>query len=351
VTFPKFIMFWIYFAYNIRQAGLTRLRSHLRQVSEKYQTPSALVAARMLWSHFRYHTSFNDYFYLGLFAREASAAAEYAHTWDMYYFHRAVNDRGHAAHLRDKRLFRKAFSDVTANDWRPTDSSPNLERWLGERSGQLVVAKDPKGAGGHAVRILKVDKHANGRVTLDGQWWKDRCNELRRRGFSMLEDYISQHHVLASLHSTSVNTVRIVTYIADRRHVEVWGALLRIGCGTTVDNFDSGGLTAPIDMRSGRINAPAVSKDPFDSKEYSSHPTSGSPILDLQIPFWSECLELARSAAHRIPEVRTVGWDIVITEHGPTLLEGNDNWDKTHFQLGLRQPIGERVRRITWDNP
>lgn len=44
----------------------------------------------------------------------------------------------------------------------------------------------------------------------------------------------------------------------------------------------------------------------------------------------------------RIPKVRSIGWDVAITETGPYMLEGNDNWCMTLFQL----PGGEGLRHL-----
>ena len=46
-----------------------------------------------------------------------------------------------------------------------------------------------------------------------------------------------------------------------------------------------------------------------------------------------------------IPEVRTVGWDLAISNEGPVLVEGNDNWGKTTMQI----PFERGIRNVLLD--
>ena len=68
-------------------------------------------------------------------------------------------------------------------------------------------------------------------------------------------------------------------------------------------------------------------------------------IVGFQVPYWDECLCLAREAACHDLSNRSIGWDIVVTEDGPGLIEGNHDWCKLVWQLpvktGLR-PVLDR---------
>ncbi len=57
---------------------------------------------------------------------------------------------------------------------------------------------------------------------------------------------------------------------------------------------------------------------------------------------WKESIELVKQAALHRPENRSIGWDVVITEKGPELLEGNHNWCKILWQL----PINKGLKNI-----
>ncbi len=50
---------------------------------------------------------------------------------------------------------------------------------------------------------------------------------------------------------------------------------------------------------------------------------TGVVFENYQIPFFEEAKNLALRAARSLPALRLVGWDIVISENGPLLLEGN----------------------------
>ena len=68
------------------------------------------------------------------------------------------------------------------------------------------------------------------------------------------------------------------------------------------------------------------------------------PFAGKVIPFFEESISLAMEAHKHVPQLFTIGWDIVTTPDGPLLLEGNDGWDPYLSQA----PEGNAQRRI-WD--
>ena len=42
-----------------------------------------------------------------------------------------------------------------------------------------------------------------------------------------------------------------------------------------------------------------------------------------KIPHYQEAIEFAKAAAHVVPSVGYVGWDVAITPDGPIMVEGN----------------------------
>ena len=57
---------------------------------------------------------------------------------------------------------------------------------------------------------------------------------------------------------------------------------------------------------------------------------------------FADSVALAKEAHSCIPQLFTVGWDIVVTPDGPRILEGNDGWDPYLSQT----PQGNAQRRI-----
>ena len=51
---------------------------------------------------------------------------------------------------------------------------------------------------------------------------------------------------------------------------------------------------------------------------------TGVKFKDLVFPGVKEAFEMCKEAALVVPEVRYVGWDVVLTEDGPLILEGNE---------------------------
>ena len=143
---------------------------------------------------------------------------------------------------------------------------------------------------------------------------------LRSCGSGLIEDLILQHPDISRIYPDAVNTYRIVTIIRNGIPGVVY-AFIRIGNGGRfVDNINSGGMAAPVDVDTGIIRFAAFDKD---SRYYAVHPATGCPIPGCRLPFWRESIEMCLEAAAVVPQLGYVGWDVAVSPDGPQLIEGN----------------------------
>jgi hypothetical protein len=141
----------------------------------------------------------------------------------------------------------------------------------------------------------------------------------------IVQERLSQHALLSQLNSSSVNTVRLLTF-RDGEEIVAPCAGLRFGVGNTVvDNWDMGGLVAGVCIESGAINTPAYSKSGGGGR--TTHPLTGMPLTSLRLPDWTDAVDLSRRLHRDLPGIHSVGWDIAFTTDGPVILEGNAGWD------------------------
>lgn len=142
---------------------------------------------------------------------------------------------------------------------------------------------------------------------------------LKQNSIDLLEEYIVQHDEMNRISKDSVNTIRIISFLKDNCP-KIVCAYFRIGNGKFVDNFNSGGMVVPVNVKNGKIEHMAIDKA---GNIYENHPVTNTKIMGFEIPMWEECLELVKKAAVITPFVRLVGWDISVTNTGPVIVEAN----------------------------
>ena len=134
--------------------------------------------------------------------------------------------------------------------------------------------------------------------------------ESYQDGF-VLEELIVQHEIMAKMHPSSVNTVRIVT-VNYGDSVEVKWPFIRIGRGSAVvDNAGAGGIMVAIDD-SGKTLAAADE----NRHKYITHPETGFNLIGFEIPKWKVLCDLAKEMAGKCPDCHIMGWDMAYTNRG-----------------------------------
>lgn len=151
----------------------------------------------------------------------------------------------------------------------------------------------------------------------------------------ILEDVITQHPAVSSVYPEAINTVRAVTINKDGK-VHLICTYFRIGNhGKNVDNFNSGGMVAPVDEVTGIVADRAIDKE---KNLYVRHPYTGTDIQGFRFPDWEKMRQMVTTAALKVPQIGYLGWDVAFTPDGPCLVEGNNFPGHDIYQLPEHTP-------------
>lgn len=135
----------------------------------------------------------------------------------------------------------------------------------------------------------------------------------------IIEERLINHPTLKTLSKFSLNTIRFVT-IKQKNEISIIFACVRYSSGETkIDNWSSGGYAALMDIETG-ISGEGIKKDSLCADVNTAS-------RGIEIPYFADAKELVKRAHSLIPQLTSVGWDVAITEDGPILVEGNDDWD------------------------
>ena len=145
------------------------------------------------------------------------------------------------------------------------------------------------------------------------------------KGWFILQDKIRQHPDMNRLNPSSVNTIRMVT-IRGENGPYLWNTFCRIGTAKSkfVDNISSGGIAVGADEQ-GKLMKFGFFLPGYGTK-VTEHPDSGVAFEPFEIPRFKEAMDLVLFLHRKMYMFHSIGWDVVITETGVTILEANDNW-------------------------
>jgi hypothetical protein len=285
----------------------------------------------VLASVFRYNSSLLEYFQFMFFELGNEEREKWAGTGYMYEYQLRMNPKSERHILDDKTLFYKNYGEFFVHqvaDLADLNTNPELaESLLANPSGKIVF-KVADGKCGKGV-LIRNTKDFSVASLMDF---------MEKEGYELVEEFLIQHPVLNDLSPSAVNTVRIFTQLNDKEEVDLLGCRLRISVNSPVDNMAAGNLAAPIDEKSGKVIGSGVYSD-ITKSDVPIHPITQVPIEGFQVPFWRETLEMVKKAALNHPQNRSIGWDVVITDHGPGLIEGNHDWCKLLWQLPVKKGL------------
>lgn len=320
----------LYLGYYLKELDREKFNLFLDHVIDKTGRSRAAILSDVFASVFRYNISIMEYFQFRFFEISSDERKGWAGTGYMYEYQLKMNPLDKRQILDDKTLFYKHYGDFFVHTVADRDDLKNpdtAQKILFNSSGKIVFKKSD-GKCGAQVDIRKVTDFKPEQIT----------GFMDANDYDLVEEFIEQHPHLNLLSPSAVNTVRIITQLTDRNEVEILGCRQRISVDSPVDNMGAGNIAAPINDETGEISGPAVYSD-ITKRECSAHPITGVKIEGFQIPYWDEIIEMVKNAANMHPQNRSIGWDVVVTEQGPGLIEGNHDWCKLLWQLPVKKGL------------
>ncbi len=266
----------------------------------------------MCWCGARYGAGYYDYVMFGFYNMNGHQRDTYLTRVRNKKVIDHMNDLSYSDEFDDKLRFNQRFAKYLGRKTLNGETA-TLTEFTDFIAGQeAIFAKINHGDCGRGVNKLYVKDYESPAVMLD---------YIRRNQLVVLEQVLPQHPDMARLHPSSVNTMRILTDLVDGEvHVAYISVKMGRGDGYC-DNSGQGGVLCRVDPETGKIISPATD-DYFNV--YDRHPDTGVEFVGYQLPMVPEAIALAKEAAHEIPQVAHVGWDMAITPTGPAIIEGND---------------------------
>ena len=223
--------------------------------------------------------------------------------------------------------------------WTSGGSSPSgSEEWKTalrrDLPGEFVV-KPTRASFGLGLEIYSrsADELADsaGRPVAFGALVERLCTDSRYKAW-IFQERLRNHAELRAVSGTdTLQTLRIVTLLAKDGSVEILSGCLKVVMGdAVVDNIrggETGNAVCDLGLKDGRLGEAYVLRpDGFGMVTCAAHPRTGIVFSEVCVPYWAETLALVERASHAFADLRTLGWDVAITEGGPVIIEANMWW-------------------------
>jgi hypothetical protein len=321
----------MYLGYYLKGLDRERFMKFFNFTVKEKGASKVVLLTDILASSLKYNISILEYFQFNFYGLPEAERKKYAGTGFMYEYQLRMNPKNSRELLENKLHFLNHYSKFVNHGF---SSLENLEKkaeigesLLANPAGKIVL----KGSSGQCGTGVEVRDSTDFTVT-------SLIKRLKETGNDLVEEYVVQHDELMRLSPSGLNTLRIITFLTDDNKVEYLGARLRITVDSPVDNMAAGNLAAPVNLRSGLVDGPAVYSDITKADE-KIHPITKTAIVNFRIPFFKEALEMVEQAALLSEGNRSIGWDVAITNKGPELIEGNHNWCKLLWQLPVKKGL------------
>lgn len=300
----------------------------IKTVNQKCNKNKFVIFCDMVWCGLRYGAGYVDYDVIGFYKLNSAQRKTMLTRGINNKFVKKLNEKDYWHIFDNKNEFNETFSKFISRKWLYPISEKKDEALQFIKQHEIIFAKPNNGQCGKGIEKIKT-----------AEWDEQKLYEhLVESKLELIEEPIAQHAEMNKLNNTSVNTTRIVTVMNAKGDVTILTAFSRIGNGKHVDNFNSGGMTAKVERKTGKIIEKAVNKA---GELFEKHPITGTRIKDFQIPYFAEAREMVIEAAKLSPHVRYIGWDVAITTEGPTLVEGNQFPGHDIYQVAEKMKEGQ----------
>lgn len=250
-------------------------------------------------------------------------ASEYLN--DKKRFYELLEERGHGELLPDRYgsidsgVLRGAGKDFVA---------------LFHEKERLIV-KGRRGGSGHNVYVCSFDGESY-RANGDSVVPKEFADSLTDQEY-LVTEYCQPAAYARSIYPGAAHSVRVITMNPDDGDPFIAFSTQKIATDRSapIDNVSKGALSIEIDEDGTLGPAFQIRGETVDC--HDEHPDTGVEITGTEIPGWNEITSEILSVTAAVPELRYIGWDLIVTDGGEfKIIEGNAN---SGVELQVHRPL------------
>lgn len=219
-----------------------------------------------------------------------------------------------------KTIARMTDGVLLDGDFRRMTQEEMRKRFSADAS--YIIKPSIESGGGKSIQVYKGDEKDE---------FESFIGEITTYKNCVVQEFASQHEQLASLHPSSLNTIRIMTFFHNGK-VKAISTIIRMGAGGgKIDNASAGGIFVGVD-NSGKLKNIAYNDN---GDVFKQHPTTGEHYENHHVPGFDNLINLAENLHNRFLNfTKLISWDFAIDAEGdPILIEMN----ATHGGISFHQ--------------
>lgn len=214
--------------------------------------------------------------------------------------------------IEQEKPFRQGLREVLVHSLERFPSQVFRPTWCGSGQGVFFL------------RRKTGSLELNGRpVTL-----AEVCKLLSGLDRYLATEFVEQADYARSIYPGTTNTLRIMT-LWDAARGEAFAAAVTHRFGTSksglLDSFHGGrgGISSAVNPATATIGKAVARASSTRMEWLARHPDTGERIEGVEIPGFKACLEGVLDAAGGFSYCPLIGWDVVLTEGGYSIIEAN----------------------------
>lgn len=179
---------------------------------------------------------------------------------------------------------------------------------------------------------------------------------IDKLSYYIVTEYIEQAEYSKRIYPRTTNTIRLLTmWDYNKNKPFIAAAIHKFGTSEsypkdncdrfTMNNYGIGGLCASIDIESGEMKKVSTFED-GKVLWVSKHDETDEQITGVKIPHWNKITSRMLEICEDLSKTPYIGWDIVVTNNGFVILEGNSHSGLAHIQSHKGLLSDERVVRF-----
>jgi len=252
--------------------------------------------------------------------------------------------------LRDQNVVPKTFGKVENGIVSLSNEKSDVPSLISlvKHNNSIIIKKKIGGGGKGIYRI----EYANDVITINNKITSEQEFNvfLANLDDSLISEHLKQADYSNEIYPGTINTIRmLILKDPNTEKSFIASAVHKFGSKKTepADNVWRGGLTSLVNIDTGIIQRPALHQENNKAIEWvETHPDTNIRIEGTQIPYWNEITTSVLNLTDNLENIQYIGWDVVVTNDGFKIIEGNNFSDVNIIQI--HQPLlnNKRVREF-----